>query len=294
MIKYKSGSEYTYQVLIHIIVGLIALTCVFPLVYVVGMSLTSQPELIARNYFVIIPQEPSLVAYGRILGTPIIWRSLIISALRSSLGPALTLTLTLLGAYVLSIKTLPGRKALLIMVVATIIFQAGLIPTYLVLRNLGILNTVWAMLIPLAVDSFGLLIIKVFIENLPYGLVESAQMDGAGHVQLLVWIVAPLTAPALAAIGMFNIVTHWNSWFDALVFIGNKELWPMQLILRNMLVGQAFWNDQVNIGILASERVGTESLKMATVVVGTLPMLMLYPFLQKYFIHGVYLGALKE
>lgn len=293
MVKYKSGSEYTYQVVIHIIVGLIALTCVFPLVYVVGMSLTSQPELMTRNYFVVIPREPSLVAYTRILGTPVVWRSLVISAFRSSVGPGLTLTLTLLGAYVLSVKTLPGRKALLIMVVATIIFHAGLIPSYLVLRNLGLLNTLWVMVIPLAVDSFGLLIIKVFIENLPYGLVESAQMDGAGHVQLLVWIVAPLTAPALAAIGMFNIVTHWNSWFDALVFVSDKVKWPMQLILRNMLVGSAFWNDQMNMGILASQRVGTESLKMATVVIGTLPMLMLYPFLQKYFIHGVYLGAVK-
>lgn len=293
MIKYKSGSEHTYQVVIHIIVGLIALTCLFPLVYVVGMSLTSQPELMRRNYFVIIPQEPSFIAYTRILSTPVIWRSLIISAVRSAVGPGLMLCLTLLGAYVLSIKTLPGRKFLLILVVITIIFHAGLIPTYLVFRNLGILNTIWAMIIPLAVDSFGLLIIKVFIENLPYGLVESAQMDGAGHISLLVWIVAPLTAPALAAIGMFNIVTHWNSWFDALVFIGNKDLWPMQLILRNMLVGHAFWNDTMNVGMLLSQRVGTESLKMATVVIGTVPMLMLYPFLQKYFIHGVYLGAVK-
>lgn len=293
MVKYKSGSEHTYQVVIHVIVGLIALTCVFPLVYVVGMSLTSQPELMAKNYFVIFPESPTLVAYTRILGTPVVWKSLIISAIRSSVGPGMTLMLTLLGAYVLSIKSLPGRKFLLIMVVATIIFHAGLIPTYLVLRNLGLLNTLWAMMIPLAVDSFGLLIIKVFIENLPYGLVESAQMDGAGHVQLLVWIVAPLTAPALAAIGMFNIVTHWNSWFDALVFVTDKEKWPMQLILRNMLVGAAFWNDQMNVGIMTSQRVGQESLKMATVVIGTIPMLMLYPFLQKYFIHGVYLGAVK-
>lgn len=293
MVKYKSGSEHTYQVVIHILVGLIALTCVFPLIYVVGMSLTSQPELMAKNYFVVIPENPTLIAYTRILSTPVVWRSLIISAIRSSAGPAMTLSLTLLGAYVLSIKTLPGRKFLLIMVVATIIFHAGLIPTYLVLRNLGMLNTLWAMIIPLAVDSFGLLIIKVFIENLPYGLVESAQMDGAGHVQLLVWIVAPLTAPALAAIGMFNIVTHWNSWFDALVFISTKEKWPMQLILRNMLEGSAFWNDQMNVGIMASQRVGQESLKMAAVVIGTIPMLMLYPFLQKYFIHGVYLGAVK-
>ena len=146
---------------------------------------------------------------------------------------------------------------------------------------------------PLLVDSFGLLIIKIFIENLPEGLVESARLDGAGHVQLLVWIVTPLAAPALAAIGMFNIVQHWNSWFDALLYLHNKNLWPLQLVLRNLLEGQAHLGDDLVVEIMKGEKMALESFKMATVIIGVVPMLALYPFLQRFFIHGVYLGAVK-
>ena len=175
----------------------------------------------------------------------------------------------------------------------TILFHGGMIPTYLVVRNLGVMNTFWALIVPLLVDSFGLLIIKIFIENLPEGLVESARLDGAGHVQLLVWIVTPLAAPALAAIGMFNIVQHWNSWFDALLYLHNKNLWPLQLVLRNLLEGQAHLGDDLVVEIMKGEKMALESFKMATVIIGVVPMLALYPFLQRFFIHGVYLGAVK-
>jgi putative aldouronate transport system permease protein len=287
-------SERFYQVVIHLIVAVIAVSSLFPLVYVVGMSLTTQGELIQRNYFVIIPHAPTLSAYARILSTSVVWHSLSISLFRSVLGPLLTLALTLVGAYVLSYRTLPGRKPLLFFILATILFQGGLIPSYLVMRRLGLTDTIWAMIVPMLVDSFNLLVVKVFVENLPEGLMESARIDGAGHVQLLVWIVTPLTAPALAAIGMFSVVAHWNSWFDALIYIGNKDLWPLQIILRNMLLGSSLLaNDQMNSAMMLSQRVGIESLKMATVVVGVVPMLVLYPFLQKYFIHGIYLGAIK-
>ena len=290
---YKSGSELTYQIVIHVLVGVFAITALFPLIYVIGMSLTSEAELIRRHYFVIIPQEPTINAYSRILSTQVVWKALLISILRSSIGPLLMLIFTLLGAYVLSHKTLPGRKGLLLMVLATILFHGGMIPTYLVVRNLGIMNTFWAMIFPAMVDSFGLLIIKIFIENLPDEMVESAKMDGASHIQLLIWIVGPLTAPALAAIGMFNIVNHWNSWFDALIYLHDKNLWPLQLILRNLLLGQAWLGDDLIVQIMEGEKVAFESYKMATVVIGVFPMLCLYPFLQRYFIHGMYLGAVK-
>jgi putative aldouronate transport system permease protein len=290
----KSGSERTYQVVIHVFVAVFALSALFPLIYVLGMSLTGQPELMARHYFVIIPTEPTFIAYSRILSTDVVWRSMLISVFRSAVGPALMLVLTLFGAYVLSYKTLPGRRVFLLFILATILFQGGLIPSYLVVRRLGLTNTLAAYVIPMAIDSFGLLVIKVFIENLPAGLMESAQIDGAGHLRLLFNIVAPLTMPALAAIGMFNIVAHWNSWFDALIYVGNKNLWPLQMILRNMLLGSALLaNDQMNSALMLSQRVGIESLKMATIVIGIIPMLILYPFLQRYFIHGVYLGAIK-
>lgn len=290
--RYKSPAETSYQVVIHFVVGMVVLSALLPLVYVIGMSLTSQGELIKRNYFVIIPQEPTLEAYRRLLTSEILWRSVAVSVFRTVVGPLLTLVLTVIGAFVLSRKDLPGRNILLTFVVATILFRGGLIPTYLVMHDLNLLNSVWSLVLPTAVDAFGLLVIKMFIENIPRELVESAYLDGVSEIQLLVRIVVPLAAPAIAAIGMFNIVMHWVSWFDALVYISDPNLYPLQLVLRNMLTTEVV-NDQMSQSLTASQQVSPESLKMATVVVAIIPILMVYPFLQKHFIRGVYMGAVK-
>lgn len=292
MRHYRSPAETSYQVVIHFVVGMVVLSALLPLVYVIGMSLTSQSELIERNYFVIIPYEPTLEAYRRLLTSELLWRSVGVSVFRSVVGPLLTLVLTVIGAFVLSRRDLPGRNVLLAMVVLTILFRGGLIPSYLVLHDLELLNTVWSLVLPTAVDAFGLLVIKMFIENIPRELIESAYLDGVSEVQLLVRIIVPLAAPAIAAIGMFNIVMHWVSWFDALVYIQDPNLYPLQLVLRNMLANEVV-NDQMTQSLAVSQQISPESLKMATVVVAIIPILMVYPFLQKHFIRGVYMGAVK-
>lgn len=293
MYAYASRSERAYQIFIHTVVALVALSALFPLVYVVGMSLTSQSEMIARDYFVIIPQEPTFEAYKRIFASPLVWQSIGMSVLRSTLGPLLTLALTTVGAFVLSRKTLPGRGPLLFLVLFTILFHGGLIPSYLVMKQLHLIDSFWALIVPMLVDSFGLLVIKIFIENLPDGLMESARIDGAGEIALLTRIVVPMAAPALAAIGMFSIVNHWNSWFDALIYLNDKQLYPLQMVLRNMLTVDSMANDQMNFILKDTQRVSSETIKMATVVVGILPIMCVYPFLQKHFIKGMYLGAVK-
>lgn len=289
----RSREENIYQAVIHLIVGFIMLSAVFPLVYVIGMSLTSQPELLRRNFFVIIPQEPTLEAYRRILSTSAVWQALLVSVVRSGLGTLLTLTCTLLGGFVLARKSLPGRNVLLLMVLASILFNGGLIPTYLVVRQLQLTNTIWSLILPGLVDSFGLLVIKIFIENLPDEVTDAARIDGVSEIQLLTRIVLPLTAPALAAIGMFAFVNHWNSWFDALIYLSDKDQYPLQLVLRNMLVSASGVSDTMSSTLLDSQRVSSESIKMATVVIATLPIVCLYPFVQKHFTKGVYLGAIK-
>lgn len=292
--KKRIDSESIYQVVISVIVAILSVSMIFPLIYVLGMSLTSQSELISRNYFVIIPQQPVLVAYKRILSSPPIWNSLEMSFIRSIMGTVLSLLFMLIGAFVLSRKTLPGRKLFLLLILITILFNGGLIPSYYVVKQLGIMNTIWAMIIPPLIDSFGLLVIKIFIENLPDSLIESVQLDGAGDFQQLVYIIAPLSGPALAAIGMFTVVNHWNSWFDALLYLSNrKDLYPLQMVLRNMMSVEGGGNDMMNYMLKDTERVASESIKMATVVIGILPIMMLYPFLQKYFIHGIYMGSVK-
>lgn len=286
-------SEKVYQVVIHIAIALVALSCLFPLFYVIGMSLTSQSELIARNYFVIIPEQPTFAAYERVLSSPLVWKAFSVSVMRSVIGSLLTLALTVIGAYVLACKTLPGRNWMLFLVLATILFHAGLIPTYLVIQKMGLINSFWAMIVPMLVDSFGLLIIKIFIENLPDGVLESAKMDGAGEFTMLYKIVVPLAAPSLAAIGMFNVVGHWNNWFDALIYLNDKNMYPLQLVLRNMLTMDAGVNDQMNFMLMDTQRVSSESMKMATVVLGIIPVMCVYPFLQKHFIKGMFLGSVK-
>lgn len=292
--RYKSPAETGYQIFIHFVVAMVVLSAILPLVYVVGMSLTSQGELIRRNFFVIIPEEPTLEAYRRLLTSELIWRSVGVSVFRTVVGPLLTLTMTVLGAYALARKTLPGRNILLVFVVATILFRGGLIPSYLVMGELELLDNIWSLVLPLAVDSFGLLVIKMFIENIPRELIDAAMIDGATERQMLLKIIIPLAAPAIAAIGMFNIVTHWVSWFDALVYLQDQSLYPLQLVLRNMLtVDSGALNDQMNLSMKDSQRLNPESLKMATVVISIVPILMVYPFLQKHFIKGVYMGAVK-
>lgn len=290
---YKSASERTYQIVIHLIVISVAISAVFPLLYVIGMSLTTKAEMIARNYFVIIPLEPTLEAYKRLLASPVIWNSFVVSTGRAVVGPLLTLLLTTIGAYVLAQRTLPGRGIFLFFILATILFNGGLIPTYLVIKNLGLIDSYWSLILPIMVDSFGLLVIKIFIENLPDGLTESAKIDGAGEWSMLLRIIIPLAAPALAAIGLFNLVAHWNSWFDALLYLNDKQMYPLQMVLKNMLTIDSVSGDSMNAVLKSSQSISTETLKMAAVVIGIIPVLCVYPFLQKHFIKGVLLGSVK-
>ncbi len=293
MLRFKlRGSELAYQVFIFLLALVVSISALFPLVYVLGISLTSANELIQNNYFVLWPQRPTFDAYRRISQNPAVWRSLQISALRSSIGPAMNIVIIVLGAYVLAVKTLPGRKQILMLIIFTMLFTAGLIPRYLVMRQLGLLNSFWVYIFPMMPDAFGLLVVKIFIENLPDGILESADMDGAWHYQKLIYLAVPLAKPALAAVGMFAIVNHWNQWFDALVFVTRSDLHPLQMILRNILTSDQF-HDAASDILGDVGRVNVVSMRMATVVVGIIPMLMLYPFLQKYFVHGVFLGSVK-
>jgi putative aldouronate transport system permease protein len=288
---YKTRADRIYQIMIHIILILIVISAIFPLVYVIGMSLTGKVEMMQRHYFVIIPHKPTLAAYERILVSPLIWYSLLVSIFRSIAGTLLMLLFTVVGAYVLSYRSLPGRNILLFMVLATILFNAGLVPTYLVVKQIGLINSLGSLILLYLVDSFGLLVIKIFIENLPDGLVEAAKIDGAGDINMLYRVVIPLAAPALAAIGLFNLVFHWNSWFDAMIYLNDPKLFPLQLVLKNMLVSDS--GDLMQNIFQNGNGSTSESMKMATVIIGTLPVLCVFPFLQKHFVKGVYLGAVK-
>lgn len=291
--------ERGYQTTITIIILLVCITSVIPLVYVISTSLVMEAEYVSKNGFVLWPNNPSLAAYKRLLEMDIIYNSFYISVLRTVVGTVMMLGMTTITAYIVSRRDMPGARGLMLMILVTILFNGGLIPTFLMLKDLGFYNNFWVFIIPAIIDSWSVLVLRQFISNLPRELEESANLDGANEVQLFTRIIVPMTMPSIAAIAMFIAVFHWNDWFTALIYIENDKLKPLQLIVRNILVSNAGTNGLIdtNIGVNLfdpTKRVGEQTLKLATVVVGTVPILCVYPFLQKYFVKGMYVGAVKE
>ncbi|MDR2376904.1 MAG: carbohydrate ABC transporter permease [Treponema sp.] len=288
--KITDRAELFYQIVICVLVGILCLLCLFPLLFVLGMSFTSEGEMIQKFYFVLIPEKPTLSAYQFILRQHGFFNSLWISTARTILTTFLTVIFVLIASYSLAEPKLPGRKYMLLFIIITMMIGGGLIPTYLLFSQLKILNKFIVMVLPCLGYTYGILVIKTFIEGIPAEISESADIDGAGDILKLVRIIAPLTIPSLAAIALFTAVGQWNSWFDAMVFIRDSSLFPISLVIRNLLTASS---QQVVTGQTILSRMAPETLKMASVVVAIVPILCVYPFLQKYFIYGVFTGAVK-
>ncbi|MBN2656006.1 MAG: carbohydrate ABC transporter permease [Spirochaetales bacterium] len=254
----------------------------------------------ARGGISIFPRKFTLLNYQVVLANAEIYRAFAISVIRTFIGTLLSVLVTAMLAYGLSKKELKGQKIFMGFCVVTMYFNGGLIPTYVVIKSLNLLNTFWVMILPLTVNVFNMIIFKAFFENLPKSIEESAKVDGAGYFTIFTRIVVPTSKPVLATISLFVAVVHWNSWFDASIYITNKNLLPIQTVLQK-IINSNVMNDQLSkMNANAAEmmrissQVSTESLLMATMMVATIPILMIYPFLQKYFAKGVLLGSVKE
>ncbi|MBS6164316.1 Inner membrane ABC transporter permease protein ycjP [uncultured Ruminococcus sp.] len=289
-------AERTYQTIIIIIVGLVTLTCLFPLLYVIGMSFTGQAEMIEKNYFVIIPERPTILAYQSILQKSNFWSSFLISVSRVLLGVPAALLLTVPGGYVLANKQMPGRRWFMIYFIITMILGGGTIPSYLLMRDLHLLNTFWVYIVPAFGGAFNMLIIKLFVEGIPTEIIESADLDGASEMQKMLHIAVPLLVPTLCALGLFAAVGHWNSWFDAMLYTRDANLKTIQFVIRELLLSSGSVTATNSAGgttTIIVDQVTPEGVKMASVVVALIPILCVYPFLQKYFIYGMYTGSVK-
>ena len=289
-------AERLYQTIIIIIVGLVTLTCLFPLLYVIGMSFTGQAEMIEKNYFVIIPENPTLLAYQTILKKSNFWNSFLISIGRVLLGVPAALLLTVPGGYVLANKQMPGRRWFMIYFIITMILGGGTIPSYLLMRDLHLLNTFWVYIVPAFGGAFNMLIVKLFVEGIPTEIIESADLDGASEVQKMLHIAVPLLVPTLCALGLFAAVGHWNSWFDAMLYTRDANLKTIQFVIRELLLSSGSVTATNSTGgttTIIVDQVTPEGVKMASVVVALIPILCVYPFLQKYFIYGMYTGSVK-
>lgn len=281
--------EKVWQVVVYSILIILALLCLLPFLYVVAVSVTPESEVV-RKGIVIIPESFTFLAYKEVFISHGIGQAYKITLFRTIVGTALNVLFTVLAAYPLSKKYLPGRSTFLIFIVFTMMFSGGLIPTYLLIRSLGLLNSPWVLIIPHLISAFNLVIIKGFFEQLPAEIEESARVDGASELQALWRIILPLSMPVLATISLFYAVGHWNSYFDAIVYLNDANLMPLQVVLRNILLNIASESAE---SMANSGTVSKFAVQMAAVVVTTVPILIVYPFMQKHFTKGVLMGSIK-
>jgi len=278
-----------FDIINHSVLFIVAIVCVLPFVYVLAVSFASPAE-VAKGGLILWPKEWSLVSYQYIFSSDTLPRSLLVSIYITVVGTLINLAFTSLMAYPLSKPHLRGRNPILLGVLITMLFSGGMIPTYFVVNGLNLTNTLWSLMIPNAISAFNLIVLKNFFQQIPDGLEDSAKIDGCNDLGVLIRIVLPLSLPAMATFGLFYAVAHWNTFFNAILYINDNEKWPIQVLLREIV-------------ILAQSRVGDSSfdemdvqpltIRMAVIVFATVPILLVYPFLQKHFAKGVMLGSVK-
>lgn len=285
----KTLGNRIFNIVNYSLLLIIALVCVMPFVYVLAVSFTS-PSEVAKGGIILFPKEWSLSAYKYIFSTDTLIRSLWVSIYITVIGTIINLVFTALMAYPLAKSKLRGRQTILLAVLFTMLFSGGMIPTYFVVKELHLTNTLWSLMIPSAISAFNLIVLKNFFQQIPDGLEDSAKIDGCNDLGVLFRIVLPLSMPAMATFALFYSVTHWNQFFNAILYINDNAKWPIQVLLREIIM-------------LAQSRIGDSgfdeaeiqplTIRMAVIVFATLPILLVYPFLQKHFTKGVLLGSVK-
>ena len=275
-----------------LIIILVSLTCLFPFVHVFAVSISDEAYVVA-NKVVLLPKGFNLTAYQKIFADSSIIRSLLVTILITVLFTVIGMFLTISAAYALSRKELKGAKLMTFLILFTMYFAAGIIPDYLLIQNLHMLDTIWSLVLPLCFAPFNLLIMKNnFSASIPESLVEAAVVDGAGHFKILTRIVVPLSKPIIATIALFYAVGRWNAYQDALFYIKQRvDLRPLQLKLYYLVVSsqESFQAEGGNVGVLTNPEV----LKAACIIFATVPIIIVYPFVQKYFVQGTMVGAVK-
>ncbi len=281
-----------FDTLNYTFLTLYAILCILPFVHVIAASFATTAELMQRS-FMLFPTKFSLDAYRFIFSTDVIATSFGVTVYLAVIGTLLNIVFTALMAYPLSRRELDGRQLILMLVLFTMLFSGGMIPNFILVKSLGLLNTLWSLMIPGLISAFILIILKNFFQQMPDGIEESAKMDGANDLVIMIRIVLPLSMPAIATFSLFYAVGHWNTFFNAVLYINDSTKWPLQVLLRQIvLLTSGGLGDQT----MMSENFVTppsQTIKMAVVVVATVPMLLVYPFLQKHFAKGVLLGSVK-
>lgn len=293
MVKKRTASEYVFDVVNVLIMILLAIITLYPLYYVLTCSVSESNQLIGARGIMLLPKGFSLAAFRAVFNNPNILTGYRTTLIVVVFGTFVNVVMTAIGAFLITRKKFAVKKVVSYMIVFTMFFNGGMIPTYLmVYKWLHLGDTLWALILPTAISTYNLMIMKSNFASLPDSLEEAAKIDGANDIVILFRIVLPLSMPIIAVMILFYGVAHWNSWFQAMLYIRTRSKYPLQLILREVLL----MNDTSGMGATASvgdQYMLGESIKYATIIVATIPILCVYPFIQKYFVKGIMIGAIK-
>ena len=283
-IKESLGSR-VFDVFNYVIMIVLIIVMVYPIVYVFSASISNN-ALVARGDVLLWPKDITFIAYEQLVFKSELWISYWNTIRYTVVHVIFTLIATSMMAYPLSKKWLPGRRVILMMAAFTLLFSGGMIPTFIVVQKLGLLNSIWAIVLPTLISTWYLFIMRTFFEALPAELEDAATIDGCSTLQVLIRIVLPLSKPVIVTVGLFTAVNQWNSFFDALIYLNDRDLYPLQIMLRNILIAGTNVQGEGDLTYL-------ETLKYAMIMIATVPILCVYPFVQKYFVQGAMIGGIK-
>ncbi|WP_256759294.1 carbohydrate ABC transporter permease [Cohnella sp. WQ 127256] len=290
----ESGSDRAFTIVNYVMLSIILIVVLYPLIYVVSASFSSSYAVLSGKVW-LWPVDPSLDGYKAVFKNKNIVTGFQNTFIYTIAGTIINVIMTILAAYPMSRKDFRGRNTFMLLFVFTMMFSGGLIPTYLVIKDLHMINTIWAMLIPTALSVWNVIIMRTYFQTtIPDELLEASQLDGCNDFRFLLKIVIPLSGPIVAVIALFYAVGHWNQYFNAMIYLKDPQLYPLQLILRDILVQNEVKVDMLGDLKTAAARQGLrELLKYSLIVVSSVPLLIIYPFVQKFFVKGVMVGSIK-
>ncbi|WP_135553394.1 carbohydrate ABC transporter permease [Paenibacillus cymbidii] len=291
MLKHRTLSEKTGDIANVVVLVLLMLTMLFPFVYIFAVSFSTNDELF-RNPLLLWPKVWTVESYQYILESVAFPRAMLVTAYVAIVATFFNLLFTSMMGFATT-RPIIGKKVIMFLVLFTMLFSGGLIPTYLLMKSLGLLNSLWALIIPGFVGAWTLIVYRTFVSSIPEELIDAAFMDGANELNIYSRIILPMSKPVLAAFALFGMVSYWNTWFSAIIYINDPAKWTIQVVLRQIVIV----NDALSALSTDNAYDGPpplpETIQMAAIMLATLPILLVYPFLQKYFVKGVMIGSIK-
>lgn len=289
----ESFTDRIFLAIVYILLSLLALTVLYPLIYIVSSSFSS-PAAVSSGRVWLYPVDFSLLGYQVVFKNPQIITGYVNSIIYTFFGTIISVSLTVLIAYPLSRKNFVGRNILMMFIVFTMLFYGGLIPTYLVVKELGMIDTRWAMIIPNAIAVWQVIIARTFFQStISEELAEASEMDGCSDFRFLISVVIPLSKPIIAVLILMYAVGQWNAYFDALIYLKSEELHPLQIVLRNIIILNTSSNASMEASEMLARQQMADLMKFSLIVVASLPVLIIYPFVQRHFVKGMLIGSIK-